>query len=127
MITPPRISAFYRDHAPPHFHAVYGEHEATIVIANFSVLSGDLPGRALRLVQEWARLHRFSDGSIREIDLEPESWGPVFEPLREPDEFRKVAVDHELGTIVWPTGADLDPDVLHGDRSPVDPPAATAT
>jgi Domain of unknown function (DUF4160) len=62
----PRISAFYgiviamyyRDHAPPHFHAVYGEHEATIVIATLSVLSGALPARALRLVQEWAELHR---------------------------------------------------------------------
>ena len=62
----PRISAFYgiviamyyRDHAPPHFHAVYGEYEATIVIATLSVLSGDLPARALRLVQEWARLHQ---------------------------------------------------------------------
>jgi hypothetical protein len=37
---------------------VYGEYEATIVIATFSVLSGDLPGRALRLVQEWGRLHQ---------------------------------------------------------------------
>jgi hypothetical protein len=62
----PRISAFYgiviamyyRDHAPPHFHAVYGEHEATIVISTLAVLSGDLPTRALRLVQEWAELHR---------------------------------------------------------------------
>jgi len=62
----PRISAFYgiviamyyRDHAPPHFHAVYGEYEATIVIATLSVLSGDLPGRALRLVTEWAQLHQ---------------------------------------------------------------------
>jgi hypothetical protein len=61
----PRISAFYgiviamyRDHAPPHFHAVYGEYEATIVIATISVLSGDSPGRALRLVQEWAQLHQ---------------------------------------------------------------------
>lgn len=68
----------------------------------------------------------FSDGSTRVVDLEPELWGPVFEPLRDPDEFRKVAVDPELGTIVWPNGADLDPDVLHGDRSPADPPAATA-
>jgi hypothetical protein len=62
----PRISAFYgiviamyyRDHAPPHFHAVYGEHEATIVISTLAVLAGDLPARALRLVQEWAALHQ---------------------------------------------------------------------
>ena len=68
----------------------------------------------------------FSDGSSRDVDLEPELWGPIFEPLRDPDEFRKVAVDAELGTIVWPNGADMDPDVLHGDRPPVAPPAATA-
>ena len=41
-----------------HFHAVYGEHEATIVIVTLAVLSGDLPARALRLVQEWAELHQ---------------------------------------------------------------------
>jgi hypothetical protein len=33
---------------------------------------------------------------------------------RDPDLFRQVAVDPELGTIVWPNGADMDPDVLHG-------------
>jgi hypothetical protein len=65
----------------------------------------------------------FSDGCSSEIDLEPELWGPMFEPLRDPDEFRKVTVDRELGTIVWPNGADLDPDVLHGDSPPVEPPA----
>jgi hypothetical protein len=38
------------------------------------------------------------------------------EPLRpNPDLFRQVRVDHELGTIVWPNGADMDPDVLRGD------------
>ena len=52
------IAMYYRDHAPPHFHAVYGEHEATIVIATLSVLSGELPARALRLVQDWADMHR---------------------------------------------------------------------
>jgi hypothetical protein len=58
----------------------------------------------------------FSDGSSRDVDLEPELWGPVFEPLRNPDVFRQVTVDRELGTIVWPNGADLDPDVLRGDQ-----------
>jgi hypothetical protein len=60
----------------------------------------------------------FDDGSVREIDLEAELWGPVFEPLRDPQLFRRVRVDEELGTIVWPNGADFDPDVLHGDASP---------
>jgi len=47
--------------------------------------------------------------------------GPVFEPLHEdPQLFRQVRVDEELGTVVWPNGADLDPDVLHGE--PTQPP-----
>jgi Protein of unknown function (DUF2442) len=58
----------------------------------------------------------FDDGTTRDVDLEGELWGAVFEPLRaDPQLFRKVRVDRELGTIVWPNGADLDPDVLHGD------------
>jgi hypothetical protein len=60
----------------------------------------------------------FSDGSTRDLDLEPELWGPIFEPLRDQEVFRQVAVDDQLGTIVWPNGADMDPDVLHGDRPP---------
>jgi hypothetical protein len=71
----------------------------------------------------------FTDGSSRDVDLEPELWGRVFEPLRDPELFRKVAVDPELGTIVWPNGADLDPDVLHGDQraAEIEPPAAAAS
>ena len=37
----------------------------------------------------------------------------MFEPLRDVDSFAKVAVDDELGTVVWPNGADLAPEVLH--------------
>lgn len=59
----------------------------------------------------------FDDDTVREIDLEPELWGPVFEPLRDTQLFRQVRVDEELGTIVWPNGADLDPDVLHGEAT----------
>ena len=63
----------------------------------------------------------FDDGTQREVDLEGELWGPVFEPLRaNPELFRQVSVDTELGTIVWPNGADMDPDVLHGDYPPDD-------
>jgi Domain of unknown function (DUF4160) len=48
---------YYRDHEPPHFHAVYGEHQVRIAIATLEPLSGELPARALRLVYEWAELH----------------------------------------------------------------------
>ena len=49
---------FFNDHPPPHFHARYGEFEATIEIATLNILEGTLPGRALKLVQEWAIIHR---------------------------------------------------------------------
>lgn len=56
----------------------------------------------------------FSDGCVGEIDLGPEMWGPMFERMAGDDEeFRKVAVNPEIGTIAWPNGADLAPEVLH--------------
>ena len=61
----------------------------------------------------------FTDGSQRVVDLGPRLRGPVFEPLKEnPALFRQVRVDPELGTIVWPNGADLDPDVLYAVGTP---------
>jgi hypothetical protein len=47
----------WRDHNPPHIHAVYGEHEA-LVSLNGKVLNGSLPKRALSLVFEWLAIHR---------------------------------------------------------------------
>ena len=56
----------------------------------------------------------FTDGSAKVIDLDAYLRGPVFEPIRsDPGLFRSVRVDEEAGTIVWPNGADLDPDVLY--------------
>ena len=61
------------------------------------------------------RLHlRFADGVEGVVDLERlVTFRGVFERLRDPDRFREVSVNAELGTIVWPNGADLDPDVLY--------------
>lgn len=57
---------------------------------------------------------RFEDGVEGELDLSSFiSFDGIFEPLREPSEFAKVSVHPELGTVVWPNGADLDPDVLY--------------
>lgn len=47
---------FYRDHAPPHFHAYYGDYEITMQIATGAV-EGDFPRRALAHLQEWRQLH----------------------------------------------------------------------
>lgn len=65
----------------------------------------------------------FSDGVVRELDLDRMLKGGVFESLREPTEFAKVAVDEVAGTVTWPNGIDLDPDVLHGDHEPATGPS----
>lgn len=50
-------SVFYREHGPPHFHAVYGEFEITVEIVS-GVVTGRFPKRALGHVLEWTELHR---------------------------------------------------------------------
>ena len=52
------IQMYYRDHPPPHFHAIYAGHKATIEIETLAFLDGELPARARGLVVEWAALHR---------------------------------------------------------------------
>ena len=46
------------DHAPPHFHAQYGEFLAQVRIADGTVMRGGLPPRAMRLVREWNRRYK---------------------------------------------------------------------
>jgi hypothetical protein len=52
------IRMYYDDHPPPHFHAIYGAHEAKIGIETLELIEGKLPRRALGLVLDWAELHR---------------------------------------------------------------------
>ena len=64
----------------------------------------------------------FADGLIAEVDLAAKFAGPVgprFEALRDPTFFGLASVDPELGTVTWPNGADLAPDVLHEELIPV--------
>ena len=49
---------YYNDHAPPHFHALYGGDEAILAIDTGELIGGHLPPRAQRLVVEWAELNR---------------------------------------------------------------------
>lgn len=58
----------------------------------------------------------FNDGVVRDVDCSFLLHGTLGEPLRDPTYFRKVRVDDELRTIVWPNGLDPAPELLHGDR-----------
>ena len=69
-----------------------------------------LGGHRLRLT--------FADGMVGDVDLAGRfdgPRGPVLEPLRDVRYFAQVAVDPDLGTVVWPNGADLAPDVLRAE------------
>ena len=56
---------------------------------------------------------RFRDGTAGEIDLARSLRGPVFEPLREVEFFRRFRIHPEFETLVWPNGADFAPEFLH--------------
>jgi hypothetical protein len=72
-----------------------------------------LDGHRLRLT--------FDDGAVCEVDFSGMLTGELGEPLRDLAYFRRVRLDPESGTIVWPNGLDPDPLVLHGDLKPEEP------
>jgi hypothetical protein len=64
----PTISMFFgiiiriyfapKEHQPPHFHAYYAEHKATVDIQTCEILEGELPKKQKKLVLAWAELHQ---------------------------------------------------------------------
>ena len=68
----------------------------------------------------------FDNGVERRVNLRPELYGPIFEPLRDPAYFARVYVDPDSRTVAWPNGADFAPDFLYElatEDSPVAQPA----
>ena len=53
-----RILMYFDDHAPPHFHAEYGEYEALISINLIEIMRGELPTRQRKVVLKWAKAHQ---------------------------------------------------------------------
>jgi hypothetical protein len=55
---------------------------------------------------------RFADGLAADVDLSYLlDFGGVFEPLRDPEFFRKLSI--EGPTIAWPNEADIAPETLY--------------
>ncbi|HWL41898.1 MAG TPA: DUF2442 domain-containing protein [Ilumatobacter sp.] len=69
-----------------------------------------LGGRVVRVV--------FADGLVRELDFAGALPG-ILESIDTDEAFAAVGVDQLAGTVAWPGGIDLDPDVLRGDAQPV--------
>lgn len=58
------------------------------------------------------RVH-FDDATAQIINFKPIMAGQVYGPLNELALFERVIIDEEIGTLVWPNGADVDPATLH--------------
>ncbi|HPR16677.1 MAG TPA: DUF4160 domain-containing protein [Candidatus Cloacimonadota bacterium] len=52
------IYMYFNEHNPPHFHAKYNEHKASILIENLGILEGELPPKVYSIVAEWAMEHK---------------------------------------------------------------------
>ena len=68
----------------------------------------------------------FTDGTEQRIDFRPVLRGLLYGPLQDPQTFNGVVLDQEVGTLVWPNGADFDPATLHDWASVGDAFAALA-
>ena len=55
----------------------------------------------------------FNDSTSQMIDFKPILKGEIYGPLQDPSIFDKVKIDSEVHTLVWPNGADFDPETLH--------------
>jgi len=69
------IRMFFNDHAPPHFHAFYGRHEAKVAIESGQIIGGRLPPTQRRLVAEWTLRYRqqlMADWMLTQADQPPE-------------------------------------------------------
>ncbi len=80
------------------------------------------PARVTRVEYLGDRLLRlvFTDGLVRELDFQDALPG-VLAAIDDDAAFGRASIDPVAGTVCWPGGIDLDPDVLHGDMEPASP------
>ena len=80
---------------------------------------------AVEYLSDHRLLLTFESGEQREVDVASlVRFDGVFEPLDDLDFFRQVRVEPDIGTITWPNGADLCPDVLYQNSRPASAIAA---
>ena len=69
--------------------------------------------RSFEIVSAYTLRAGFDDGTEQTINFRPILAGELFGPLRDLALFNQVRIDSEVGTLVWPNGADLAPEFLY--------------
>lgn len=64
-------------------------------------------------IESFALRVKFDDGQERDINFRPVLAGDLYGPLKDEKLFNQVEIDPEIHTLVWPNGADFDPETLH--------------
>ena len=73
--------------------------------------------KEVEVLTDYSLRIRFSDGTDKNIDFEPVLRGDIYGPLKDKSLFAQVSVDAEVGTLVWPNGADYDSSMLYLTRA----------
>ena len=68
---------------------------------------------AFAILSDYTLRVRFDDQTEQTINFRPILAGELFGPLRDLELFRRVGIDADANTLVWPNGADFDPATLH--------------
>jgi hypothetical protein len=61
----------------------------------------------------------FNNGRRKRVNLRPQLWGEMFEPLRDPEYFAKAQLNE--WTVCWPNGADFAPEFLYNLEAELQP------
>ena len=69
--------------------------------------------QAFKIVAPYTLQVWFDDNTNKTIDFQPVLDGELYAPLRDLMQFNQVQLDPEVHTLVWPNGADFDPETLH--------------
>jgi len=64
-------------------------------------------------VKDYVLRIEFTDGALKDVNLQGELYGEIFEPLRGLRFFEQVKINEETGTVEWPNGADFAPEFLY--------------
>ncbi len=69
--------------------------------------------QSFEIVAPYTLRVQFDDQTEQVINLEPVLFGELYRPLRDLSFFNQVRIDQEVHTLIWPNGADFDPNTLH--------------